>query len=217
MLILLIVNFLVRSGRLNKAILVVKNAYKRRGVRLARTALLLMLLLIAPNSFSNNSKTIFSYKSDSDKFPVPRGVNNMLFYLQRDPDANTVVYQLNIKDGQVDAEDPVNVFWIKFADKGQVKELTSIQRRLAYGLRSKSIGNGNHELRFAAYPKLPLYLLKEGHEYNVHANVGQRELVLNKVFVRVKEGSICLPKVDYVDLTGVDVKTGRSLTHRIDI
>lgn len=217
MLILLIANFLIRSGRLKRVILVVKNAYKRRGVRLARTALLLMLLLIAPYTFSSNSKTILSYKCNNEQFPVPRGVSNMLFYLQRDPDANTVVYQLNLKDGEVDTNDPVKVFWIKFADKGQVKELTSIQRRLAYGIRSTSIGNGNHELRFAAYPKLPLYLLKEGHDYNVHANVGQRELVLNKVFVRVKEGSLYFPKVDYVDLIGVDVKTGRPLTHRIDI
>jgi len=217
MLILLIVNFLIRSGRLDKAILVVKSAYKRRSARIARAALLLMLMLSAPNSFSGNSALKATYHHISTSLPVPKGVNHMLFYLQRDPDANTVVYQLNLKDGEVDAEEPVNAFWIKFADKGQIKELTAIQRKLAYGLQSKQIAKGKHELRFVSYPKLPLFLVKEGSEYNVLANVQQKELVLNRIFVRVKEGTLFFPKVEYIELIGKDAETGRELTHRINI
>jgi len=218
MLILLIVNFLVRSGRLDKVILVVRHAYKRGGARVARTALLLMLMLFAaPQSFSNNSALAANYRHVAEALPVPKGINNMLFYLQRDPDANTVVYQLNIKNGELNADDPVNAFWVKYADKGQVKQLSALQRRLAYGLRAKALGNGRHELRFVSYPKLPLYLVKEGSDYNVLTKVDQRNLILNHIFVRVKEGTLNFPKVEYVELIGTDAESGRALIHRINI
>lgn len=222
MLILLILNFLIRSGYLklellNKVILVVKNAYYRRSVRVARAALLLMLALTFAPTFGGNSALKATYGHVSEALPVPRGVDQMLFYLQRDPDANTVIYQLNTKNGEVVVDNPVHAFWIRYADEGQIKELSSVQRRLAYDLKSRPIGNGKHELRFAAYSKLPLYLRKDGDAYTVTANVQQKELVLSRIFVRLKEGTLYFPKVEYIELIGKDADTGRALSHRINI
>ena len=37
-------------------------------------------------------------------FPVPTGNSKQLFYLQRTHNTNTIVYELNYKDGIIDAE-----------------------------------------------------------------------------------------------------------------
>ena len=36
--------------------------------------------------------------SDPDTFPVPSNVAGLLFYIQRDPNTNTIVYELNIDE-----------------------------------------------------------------------------------------------------------------------
>lgn len=71
---------------------------------------------------------------DSLKFPVPRGNPKQLFFLQRSQNTNTVVYELNFKNGVPDSNTPVHIFWICYADKSQKEELTSLQRQHAYGL-----------------------------------------------------------------------------------
>jgi len=217
MLILLILNFLVRSGRMEKIIVFVKQVYKRRSVRIARAALLLLLVFLLTTSSSYSTSLHEIYHHLGKALPIPKGVNNMLFYLQRDPDENTVVYQLNFKDGEVDSNVPVNAFWIKYADGGQIKELTAIQRKLAYGLLSKPLGNGNHELRFVSYPKLPLYLIKENGSYIVTAWFDQKQLILKRIFVRVKEGRFYFPKVEYIELIGNDAVSGTASSYRINI
>src|SRR5580765_3967987 len=73
---------------------------------------------------------------DGKVFPVPSGNDNQLFYLQRTPNTNTVVYEVKYtKTGQLDTTEPVHVFWIRYAEKGQRAELSYIQRHFAYGIK----------------------------------------------------------------------------------
>ena len=65
-------------------------------------------------------------------FPIPTGVPNQLFYLQRSQNINTVIYELNLKNGLVDSLEPVHIFWICYAEKSQREELTGIQKKYAY-------------------------------------------------------------------------------------
>jgi hypothetical protein len=37
------------------------------------------------------------YADAEPALPVPKGIKNELFYLQRDPNKNTVIYELNLK------------------------------------------------------------------------------------------------------------------------
>jgi len=184
-----------------------------------------MLILIGILTFSMqaNSRAATTWFASSyfntDTFPIPKGIDNQLFYLQRDPDANTVIYKLNIKDGQLINNEPVSGFWIRYAENGQIKELSGIQKKLAYGIQSKLIEKGKYELRIISYPRFPLYLVQSpvGGRYYVYAIVKQRQLILNKVFVRIKGGTFWFPKVAYIELSGKDGETGKDLTHRITI
>ena len=69
---------------------------------------------------------------DTDSFPVPKNNPGQLFYLQRTPNTNTIVCELNYKNGVLDKDDPVHVFWIRYGEQGQKAELNFIQRNFPY-------------------------------------------------------------------------------------
>jgi hypothetical protein len=158
--------------------------------------------------------------SASVRFPVPEGVANQLFYLQRDPNANTVVYQLNLDPaGRVNRKEPVHVFWIRYAEGGQRKALTFVQRHFAYGLTARQTSSSTYELRFVSYAGFPLYLVRpEGEDqYRVYATIGRRRAVLKRIYLRIEGGSFWRPRVKYVELRGVDPATGGDLVERIKV
>ena len=155
--------------------------------------------------------------ADPDSFPVPSNIPGLLFYIQRDPNSNTIVYELNTdKSGKISASDPVHTFWIRYTDGGMRKDLNYLQRKFAYGINSRSIGNGNYELRSVAYSKLPLYLRRDvKNQYHVYADIGNRKCILNRVFIRIDGGSFWSPNVLYIELKGVEIATGKTIVQRI--
>ncbi|MES2827498.1 MAG: DUF4833 domain-containing protein [Bacteroidota bacterium] len=152
------------------------------------------------------------------KFPTPKGVANQLFYLQRDPNVNTLIYALNIdKDGDVDQKEPVLAYWIRYTEGGDKKDLSYVQRKFAYGVESKIIGKDQFELRFVSHKKLPLYLLKsaEDKKYHVYVTINKKKLLLDRVFVRIEGGSFWIPNVRYVELRGINQENNVLVTERI--
>ncbi|MGN7203898.1 DUF4833 domain-containing protein [Pedobacter sp. SAFR-022] len=154
------------------------------------------------------------------KFPTPKGVAHELFHLQRDPNTNTIIYELNLKeDGKVDPEKPVNIYWLRYADKGQKEDLSYVQRKFAYGLQTKALGNDEYELRFVSHKKLPLYLKRSplDKKYHVYIDANNKRIMLDRVFVRIEGGSYWLPNVRYVELTGMNAKTQAPIVERLKI
>jgi hypothetical protein len=154
------------------------------------------------------------------KFPVPSGIPNQLFYLQRDPNTNTVIYQLNVnKAGQVDEDEPIRIFWIRYAEQGQQQDLNFIQRKFAYGVKSKKIGPDKYELRFAAYGKLPFYLMKAGPDraFHVYTAIAGKQGVLDRIFLRIEGGTFWVPNVKYVELKGFNPATREPVVERFQV
>jgi len=154
-------------------------------------------------------------------FPTPEGISNQLFYLQRDPNTNTIVCQLNVdKHGEVNKEQPINVFWMRYGDKGEKKELSYIQRKFAYGIVSKDLGNGQFELRFVSHKKLPMYLRKStaDKKYHVYATINDKKMEIERIFLRIEGGTFWFPNVKYVEIKGRDAATpAKTFTERIKI
>ncbi len=146
---------------------------------------------------------------------LPANVSR-LFYVQRTPNANTIVYELNLDDkGQPDAEQPVHPYWIRYTEGGKKDELNFIQRKFAYGLTSKSLGNGKYDIRFVSYKKFPLTLMKGADgKYHIFATISQRQFIVNRVFVRIEGGSFWVPNVRFVEFKGTDPATGKEVTER---
>jgi hypothetical protein len=156
-----------------------------------------------------------SLKSKID-YPVPPLNVQSLFYLQRTPNSNTIVYDLNIaSDGKPDADEPVKAYWIRYAEDGKKKDLNYIQRKFAYGLTAKALNNGNYDIRFVSYKKFPLTLMKaEDGKYHIFALIAQKHVMLNRIFVKIDGGSFWLPNVTYVEVKGSDPITGREIVER---
>jgi hypothetical protein len=152
-----------------------------------------------------------------DSFPTPKNVDNLLFYIQRDPNTNTICYTLNIdKNGKLNLSTPIHAFWIRYPEGGVRKDLNFIQRKFAYGINSKKMADGSYDVRSVAYNKLPLHLRKDGKGvYHVYADINKKESMLERIFIRIGDGgTFWNPDVKYIELKGVEVKTGKRVLER---
>jgi phosphatidylglycerophosphate synthase len=152
-----------------------------------------------------------------DTFPVPSGVTNQLFYLQRTTNTNTIVCELNLDNtGKLNEESPVHVFWIRFPEGGIRKELSYIQRVFAYGIKSTPQGNGAYRLHFVSYRKQSLTLMPspKDNKYHVYATINRKQALLNRIFVKVDGGTFWSPNVVYMEMKGTDPVTGKELVER---
>jgi hypothetical protein len=183
----------------------------------------LLFVSVFFKSFSNPKTHLLYADGDTVKrhikkevhFPDPVNISK-LFYIQRDPNANTLIYELNTNQaGELDTDNPIHIYWIRYADKGQKDELNYIQRKFAYGVNTKLIKEGEYDVRFVAYKKLPLNLLKSGDgKYHIFAPIAKKQAILNRIFVKVEGGSFWLPNIVYVELKGTDPATGKEIIER---
>jgi phosphatidylglycerophosphate synthase len=155
-----------------------------------------------------------------DTFPVPPHNSNSLFYLQRTPNTNTVICELNEKNGVLDENEPVHVLWIRYGDQKQRQELTFIQRHFAYGLKSRDLGNDVYELHFVSYKKVLFYLKKspDDNKRHVYATITGKQAILNRIYIKIDPGgTFWSPNVEYLELKGTDTQSGKELIQRIKV
>ena len=192
-------------------------------------ALLLLVCLQAVFSgFASRAQTTMNstghasavVKDAVDTFPIPPSNANSLFYLQRTPNTNTIICELNEKNGRLDKDEPVHVLWIRYTEQKQREELSFIQRHFAYGLKEKNLGNDVYELRFVSFKKLPLYLMKSpvDNRRHVFATITGRQAILHRIYVKIDPGgTFWSPNVEYLELKGVDTVSGKELIQRIKV
>ena len=155
-----------------------------------------------------------------DSMPIPPPNPKQLFYLQRTPNMNTIVCELNDKNGVADPDNPIHVYWLRYTDgqKGGKAELTYIQRTFAYGIKATELSPDKFELHFVSYKKYSMYLERAAdHQYHVFAMINGKMSVLQRIFVEIRGGSFWTPHVVYVELKGFDPATGKTVTGRINV
>jgi len=145
----------------------------------------------------------------NDSFPKPTGIPNMLFYLQRTYNANTIIYELNLdKKGELNTKKPVNMYWIRYTEKGQREELSKIQRDFAYGVKTKKNADNSYAVHFIAFGKISLALRKDRDgQYRVYTDINNRQAALQSIFIKIDGDSDWNPDVKYFELSGTDALT----------
>ena len=152
-----------------------------------------------------------------ERYPTPASPNQ-LFYLQKNTNTNTIVCELNYKNGVLDASDPVNVFWMRYQEQGQRKELNYIQRKFAYGIKSSQLAKDKYKLYFVSLKKYPMILKRStNYKFNVYATINQKEAILHRIFVKINGGTFWSPNVEYIELKGLDPLTGIETVERLKI
>jgi phosphatidylglycerophosphate synthase len=159
----------------------------------------------------------FANRIGEPVFPVPTNLPHMLFYMQRTPNSNTIIYDLNIqKDGKLDEDEPVNVYWIRYADGGEKKDLNYIQRKFAYGIKVKNLGNDKYSIHSVAYAKKEMFLMKSpSGDYHVYAKIGNTMAILNRIYLQIEGGTFWFPNVVYIELKGIDPASGKEIKEQI--
>ena len=146
------------------------------------------------------------------EFKVP-DEPNQLFYVQRSPNANTVVYAAKLDaKGDFDSRNPVDAFWRKFNIDGSKKSLNFIERMMAYGVRIAAHKAGQPvSFTIAALPQRKLTLSwDEHHRPQATLAIGNRTLKLAYVYLQVEEGGL-MPDVPSLDIVGTDIAGGKAI------
>lgn len=138
---------------------------------------------------------------------------NQLFYIQRSPNANTVIYAAKLDGhGDFDTEAPVEAFWRKFNIDGSKQPLNFMERMMAYGVRVDPIKPGKPiTFRVAALPYRTLTLAMDAeHHPEALLKVDNHTVKVNYVYLQVVEGGL-LPSVPSLDIFGTDIASGKAI------
>ncbi|PSL30896.1 DUF4833 domain-containing protein [Chitinophaga ginsengisoli] len=173
------------------------------------TPVIALLIMVLPFMAVANAQTT----KTEPVFPVPSNIPHMLFYMQRTPNANTIIYDLNLQqDGTLDEDQPVNIYWIRYTENGEKKGLNYIQRKFAYGLKVKQLAKDKYELRSVAYDKKKMYLMKSAQgDYHIYTQIGNVMAQLNRIYLQIEGGTFWFPNVVYVEMKGIDPATGKEI------
>jgi len=138
-------------------------------------------------------------------FPIPTGNSKQLFYLQRTTNKNTLIYEINYNNGNLDKENPLHGYWIRYQEDGQKEELNFIQKTFAYGIKTKNIAENQYELCFVSYKKFKMYLrLGADKKFHLYTSINQKTAELTSIYLKINGGAFWTPNIEYVDIYGLD-------------
>jgi hypothetical protein len=151
------------------------------------------------------------------EFPVP-AEPNMLFYIERSVNSNTVIYAANVDSrGRIDPDAPVKAYWRWYNVDGHLKSLNFAERMLAYGVKSVTHGGPHGAISFkvAAVPERTIFVDLDGQgRPEASMQLGGRWAKLVYIYLQVDDSGF-LPKVPALDIFGFDKLTGKPLREHI--
>ena len=159
-------------------------------------------------------------KDVQNGYPTPPSKFERLFYIQRTGNTNTIVYDVNFSAHKtINADNPINAYWIRYADNGETKPLSYIQKTFAYGTKSKKLVPDNtFEFNLVSYSKKKMTLaLDNNGKPCVFTDINGKKIQLEHIFVKTEGGNMLsfVPKVQYVEIFGKDTNTGAAIYEKI--
>lgn len=144
-----------------------------------------------------------------ENYPVPQD-QNLIFYVQRSVNSNTIVYTARLDgEGRLDPRQPVEAFWRRFNDAGEKKELSGLERNVAFGVKARAAPEdpGAFLVRVVSYPRRPALLRVVDGRPRLEAKVAGVPSRLDHAYLEVDESGR-VPSVTRVDLYGYSLATG---------
>ncbi len=151
-----------------------------------------------------------------DGYPVPPKSKELLFYIQRNKNANAIVYEARLDaDGRLVDKDPVRVNWIRYTQGGMREPINVFENRMAYGVRHRQTKDGVAWMNFVASNKYPFRVeVNDAGQAEARMLINGRYARLDHVEVQAKESGF-LPKILHVDLCGTEVVSGKEVVERL--
>jgi hypothetical protein len=185
------------------------------------SGLLLSILLATCSTMPASARDLVTTVSQLDHLPAPPRAGfkvpsdpNMLFYLQRSTNSNTIVYAANIaRPGQLDPKKPLDVFWRRYEDGGGRRPLGFFERTMAYGASPRPVeGHPNEfDANIVSFPEIKFRIgVDQSGGPEAVVLIGARRARLISAFVQVDESGF-IPKLVFMDVYGIDKVDGRVL------
>ena len=185
----------------------------------SRFALLAVLMTLPAVTLRAQARDFSSSVTESaeiqqlrPEFKVP-DEPNQLFYVQRSPNANTVIYAAKLDaQGNFDSRGPVEAFWRKFNIDGSKQPLNFMERMMAYGVKVNA-RKAEEPITFtiASLPQRKLTLGWDAqHHPQATMTMGSRVVKLAYVYLQVVEGGL-MPSVPELDIFGTDLANGKAV------
>jgi len=140
-----------------------------------------------------------------------------LFDIERSKNANVVRYDLRVLEGGgYEPRRPIDVYWVRYAEQGQRRELKPLERRLAYGYKVHDGATADRlTISFVAVRERPLLIRRTEAGYRPEIMIAGEPSQLHRVYVRTLEGR-AIPKVLYLELHGTSLSSGKPTSERLD-
>ena len=167
---------------------------KKNTLMMKRIIPLLLLCLCFTTAFS--------------KMPTDR-----LFQIDRSKNANIVCYDVKLENDHLDLEHPMEVYWIRHEEGGIKKDLSLLQRRLAYGYKVVEKGQNEASIRLTAYKKQSIRICKRGGQWVALVTIQGQECILSSIYVQAKPQNSL--SVEYVELHGKTLKGGKTVSEKL--
>ncbi len=171
---------------------------------------------------SNKQFVTLPYEEHSKPtdYPEIEDYPELLFYIQRNQNHNTVVYEVNYNSGQLlNLTEPILVHWLRFENQKVVEKqsLNYIQKKLAYGYRFKVISNELISFEIISYDDMKFYLGKNAEgRFKVYFIDNGLNIVLESIYIYAEDLGV-FPQVKWAEIFGVVSDTGQKLFKRIEL
>ena len=132
-----------------------------------------------------------------------------LFKIERSKNANIIQYDAQIgSDGKLLKKEPVIGYWIRLAEQGQVKQLSWVQRKFAFGFSAKYHRDSDTAtIDMVADIGQPITVKRVEGKYMAVIDFEGQPSQLERIFVQAHGKGISVT-VEYVEIFGVDLKSG---------
>ncbi len=128
-----------------------------------------------------------------------------LFYVSRNLNRNIIVYDLRLKNGQLDVDEPLHVYWYNQENNPvTTNELNFIQRKMAYGYTVVSKGKDEVKVKLKAYGKRDVRICRLDGKWVAIATINGKECILTEIYAQCPSKTSC----DYLELRGKAVSDG---------
>ncbi len=135
-----------------------------------------------------------------------------LFYVSRNLNRNIIVYDLRLKNGELDLDEPLHVYWYN-QEKNPVttNELNFIQRKMAYGYSVTKKGNDEVNVKLKAYSKREVRIHKHEGKWIARVVINGKDCILTEIYAHCPSKTSC----DYIELRGNSLSDGSVQKERI--
>jgi hypothetical protein len=147
-------------------------------------------------------------------YPVPPKTDELLFYIQRNHNENTIVYDaLFSETGDLNSEKPIDVYWLRYQEDSARKELKWIEEKYAYGIdwERKEGAENEFDMELVADEdrRFTLKLIAPFHAA-LFTKINGHPSILERLYIEADNSGVW-PAVKYIELFGTDATTKKTV------